>query len=354
MAYTYDDFLSAANAAGMTDRFSKNDLMTAQRNPEYGMSMLGLMKDIQNAGTDEQRLLATEAANQMRKNYGIYNTGNSAADYSYASSYGSVIDDMMGKIKDYGPFSYDPEQDSSYNAYKKLYLREGERAGANAMAQAAAASGGVPSSYAVTAGQQAGNYYAGQLADMLPTLEQNAYQEYIKNFGMLQDKLGTYQQQDATDYQRYLDAYNKQVQTEQTAYERAMTLYKMLGYATPEVAEILGIPASRGRSSGSGYGWRGTGGSGDGETGDGGTGDQYNSVDLGSILKLGYGPISANKLNSLVASGAVEEYVDGGSIKFRNSGTSQTKPNYSIYSPPRIPYTPTMGEKKNGSGNGGR
>lgn len=264
MAYTYDDFLSAAKTAGMVDRFSQNDLLTAQKNPEYGISMLGLLQDIDGAGTDEQRLIATEAANQMRKNYGVYNTGDKAAGYGYASSYGSAIEDLMGKINNYGSFDYDPQKDAIYSAYKKQYLREGDRAGANAMAQAAAASGGVPSSYAVTAGQQAGNYYAGQLADMIPTLEQNAYQRYIQDFGMLQDKLGTYQQQDATDYQRYLDAYNKQLQAEQTEYDRAMTLYKMLGYATPEVAEILGIPADDGKNQGWTPGVPGPG-SGDGD-----------------------------------------------------------------------------------------
>lgn len=325
MAYTYDDFLSAAKTAGMVDRFSQNDLLTAQKNPEYGISMLGLLQDIDGAGTDEQRLLATEAANQMRKNYGVYNTGDKAAGYGYASSYGSTIEDLMGKINNYGSFEYDPQKDAIYSAYKKQYLREGDRAGANAMAQAAAASGGVPSSYAVTAGQQAGNYYAGQLADMIPTLEQNAYQRYIQDFGVLQDKLGTYQQQDATDYQRYLDAYNKQLQAEQTEYDRAMTLYKMLGYATPEVAEILGIPASNGQSSGWSYGSSGGGG---GSGGSGNGNGEGVGIDLGSILKLGYGPISANKLNDLVASGAVQEYVEDGKIKFANTGTQAPTKNY--------------------------
>ena len=330
MAYTYNDFLSAANQAGMTNRFSQNDLLTAQKNPEYGISMLGLLQDIDRAGTDEQRLLATEAANQMRKNYGVYNTGDRAGDYGYASSYGSAIGDLMGKINNYGSFEYDPQKDGIYSAYKKQYLREGERAGANAMAQAAAASGGVPSSYAVTAGQQAGNYYAGQLADMVPTLEQNAYQRYLKDFALLQDKLGTYQQQDATDYQRYLDAYNKQLQTEQTEYDRAMTLYKLLGYATPEVAEILGIPASNGGGYVS-YGTRPV------DVDENEVESSENAgIDLKSILDLGYGPISANTLNNLVLSGAVQEYVEGNAIKFRNTGTqdqgTQDQHRYNITS----------------------
>jgi hypothetical protein len=38
-----------------------------------------------------------------------------------------------------------------------------------------------------------------------------------------------------------------------------------------------------------------------------------------SILALGYGPISASKLSSLVASGEVEEYTEGGITKFRKT-----------------------------------
>lgn len=40
-------------------------------------------------------------------------------------------------------------------------------------------------------------------------------------------------------------------------------------------------------------------------------------VDEGSVLDLGYGPISASKLAQLVASGEVEEYIENGVKKFR-------------------------------------
>ena len=286
MAYTYDDFIKAATNASVLDRFSKDDLTVAQKNPEYGLSMVGLMGDISKATTEEQRLLATEAANQLLKNYGIYGTGD-----TYATSFGTQIGETMDKINNYGSFeygqqnayqqllssvanpgqfSYDPSEDAAFQAYRKAYLREGERASANALAQASAASGGVPSSYAVSAAQQAGNYYSGQLADMLPTLEQNAYQRYLDDYNqklsglsalqtdrsfdydnwlnqynMLQNSLGNLQTQDATDYQRYLD---QQTQAQQK-FQNALTLYQLLGYATPEIAEILGLPTVQ-KSSG--------------------------------------------------------------------------------------------------------
>lgn len=41
------------------------------------------------------------------------------------------------------------------------------------------------------------------------------------------------------------------------------------------------------------------------------------TVDMKSVLALGYGPISASKLNSLVASGKVKEYEEGGKLKYK-------------------------------------
>lgn len=288
MAYTYDDFVAAANNAGMLSKFSQQDLVTAQKSPEFGLSMLSLLKDLDSSTTEEQRLLATEAANQLRKTYGSY-TQDAAGATSYAGSYGSQINDTLEKINNYGgysydsedayqqlmdkianaePFSYDHTTDPQYSAYKKAYLREGDRATQNAVAQASALTGGVASSYAATAGAQAGNYYAGQLADIIPTLYQNSYeqylnyanldlskltamqtdrefdyQDYLNQYSMLNSALSGLQTQESTEYNRYLDALNLAKQNEQDAYQKALSAYEMLGYATPEIAQILGINA---------------------------------------------------------------------------------------------------------------
>lgn len=282
MAYTYDNFLSDANAAGMMNQFSEQDLQIARRSPEFGLSLLSLLKDNGSATMAEQKLLATEAANQLRKSYGIGSTGTVAA--SFANTYGKA---------GVQPFSYNYEDDPRWSAYKKAYLREGERASENALAQTAAASGGRVSSYAQTAAQQAGNYYAGQLADVIPTLEQEAYTRYLNEF------------------------------------ENALKLYQTLGYATPEVAEILGIEAAGGGSAGSG-GYGGSGGGNayteaklDEPNGDTGSGDA--TVDMNSVIQLGYGPVSEDKLAELVASGEVEMYQEGNVIHFKKVEQPQTQ-----------------------------
>jgi len=198
MAYTYDDFTKAANSAGVMDSFDYNDLTLAQKYPEYGLSLVTLKRDLGNAKTNEQQLLVNEAINQLRKNYGSYWTGDQG-DRTYATSYGSKINGLQSKIDNYGDFtydkegdyqglldkianqeefSYDPDTDPIYSSYRKAYLREGDRATANAMAKAAAATGGRQSSWSDYVGQQAGNYYAAQLADKIPELRAQRLSEY--------------------------------------------------------------------------------------------------------------------------------------------------------------------------------
>lgn len=48
-------------------------------------------------------------------------------------------------------------------------------------------------------------------------------------------------------------------------------------------------------------------------------GDDAPSVDMNSVLALGYGPISATKLNELVASGEVIEYEENGMLKYKKA-----------------------------------
>lgn len=296
-AYTYDDFVSAANKAGLMNSFDANDLAYAQKYPEYGMSMISLKRDLGNAKTNEQKLLATEAMNQLRKNYGSYWTGDSG-ERSYATSYGSKIADAMDKVNNYADysspygsqiskalkdvgnykdysseyakqitdaqkavsgykpfqysgqedykklldsvvnreaFSYDPETDPLYGSYKKIYNREGDRAVANALGQTAAATGGVPSSYAATAAAQAGNYYAAQLADMIPELRNQALNEYNNEFAQLLQALGAMDTDRGQEYSAYTDRYdmlNRNLQNlmalDETAYGRYTDKYNRL------------------------------------------------------------------------------------------------------------------------------
>lgn len=234
MAYTYDDFVKAANQSGLMGQFSQDDLNLAQKYPEFGLSVLSLKKDYNNAATAEQRLLANQAANELRKSYGNYSGGADGGSFRLESKLNRRADDLLGQIGSFGSFSYDEaptyenafaqqqkdlldrilnredfswskETDPQWSSYKKSYLREGDRATANALAQASAASGGRPSSYAVNAATQAGDYYATKLNDVIPTLYQQAYERYLDEYNMKLEDLNTVNQQEQLDYAKYLD-----------------------------------------------------------------------------------------------------------------------------------------------------
>ena len=234
MAYTYDDFVNAANQSGLMGQFSQDDLNLAQKYPEFGLSVLSLKKDYNNATTAEQRLLANQAANELRKSYGNYSGGADGGSFRLESKMNRRSDDLLDQLGSFGSFSYgeaptyenafaqqqkdlldrilnredfswSKETDPQWSSYKKSYLREGDRATANALAQASAASGGRPSSYAVNAATQAGDYYATKLNDMIPTLYQQAYERYLDEYNMKLKDLNAVNQQEQLDYAKYLD-----------------------------------------------------------------------------------------------------------------------------------------------------
>lgn len=234
MAYTYQDFEKALGASGLAGQFSSYDLDLAKKYPEFGMSVLNLKRDYSEAQTAEQRALINARANQLRGSYGGYTGGKDGGGFVSAGRYAGQIGDTLDKLGSFGsfqyeaapsyenrfqqrqqelldaalnrePFSWSKETDPQYGSYKKTYLREGERATADALAKASTASAGRPSSYAATAATQAGDYYAAKLSDVIPTLYQQAYERYLKDYQMKLSDLEAVNNQEQLDYAKYLD-----------------------------------------------------------------------------------------------------------------------------------------------------
>lgn len=97
---------------------------------------------------------------------------------TYTPVYQDQLRTLAEQLLSRDPFSYDPATDPLYSSYKKQYTREGQRASADALAQAASMTGGMPSTAAVAAATQAGDYYAAKMADIIPELYQLAYSMY--------------------------------------------------------------------------------------------------------------------------------------------------------------------------------
>lgn len=223
--YTYADFEQAAKSAGLLNQFSKADLTLAQQNPDAGMSILKYKQDYLNASTDEARAAANAGAEGVRSSWGGYTGGGdggsfhldamSPNDYTYGSApeytnrYDGTIQGLLNQVVNREEFSYNPDTDPLASAYKKQYAREGQRATQDTLGAAAAATGGLPSSYAVSAAGQAGNYYASQMADKIPELYQLAYNKYVSDRSMKLSDLGAVQSAEQADYNKYLNQLNQ-------------------------------------------------------------------------------------------------------------------------------------------------
>ena len=225
MNHTYDEFERAAKGYGMYNQFSQSDLNLARSNPNAGMSILNYKRDYQNAPTAEARALANAGADKIRREYGNYSGGTDGSKYylqqnrpmsyqspaapTYQNRYDDRIQNLLREIENRPAFSYNAETDDLYGQYKKQYTREGQRATADALGQAAAASGGMPSSYAVTAATQAGDYYASKMTDKIPELYQAAYDRYLNEYRQKAEALNMYQNAEQSDYNKYLTALNQ-------------------------------------------------------------------------------------------------------------------------------------------------
>lgn len=110
---------------------------------------------------------------------------------AYADRMNTAVDNVLN-------FSYDPMQDASYKALANVYQKNGEKAAKSTMADAAALNGGLGTSYAVSAAQQARNDYNAELATHIPELEERAYNRNLQALGVMQDA-------DNLSYNRYRD-----------------------------------------------------------------------------------------------------------------------------------------------------
>lgn len=133
-----------------------------------------------------------------------------AFDYGNAPEFTSRWDDIIGDLADQilnrDPFEYDYLEDPNYQQYRDAYTREGERAMQDTIGEVAARTGGLASSYATSAANQANNYYMSALADKIPELRQMAYQAYLTGIQNQRDDLSMIMGLENMDYGKYMDS----------------------------------------------------------------------------------------------------------------------------------------------------
>lgn len=123
----------------------------------------------------------------------------------YSAQIGSLLRDVLGRDE----FTYDPNTDPTYQQYEESYTRNGQQAMEDTLAQISARTGGLASSYAGTAAQQTYNNYMAALADKVPELRQQAYQEYLNKDAAKRQDLQLLQSLEEIAYSRYLNDLNQ-------------------------------------------------------------------------------------------------------------------------------------------------
>ncbi|MGN0182180.1 MAG: hypothetical protein ACI4DP_07215 [Candidatus Ornithomonoglobus sp.] len=117
---------------------------------------------------------------------------------AYEKKYGASLDSAMNALLEREGFSYDPEQDPAYLAYREQYLREAEAAYRKVLnnndSSAQNASGAVLSEALADR-----DLYLRKLAEMIPTLEENAYKRYTGETDRLRGNLSDLKEL-ASDY----------------------------------------------------------------------------------------------------------------------------------------------------------
>lgn len=172
--------------------------------------------------------------------------GDSNYNYDQSGQISAKLDALLNRT----PFSYDAASDPLYQQYRKQYTREADRSAEDVLGKAAVMTGGMPSTAAVAASQQASDYQMSQMTDKIPELQQLAYSMYqdglnadradlntligLENnnynrwladrnylYQLARDQVGDQQTADALAYQKQQDKLNYDYQKERDAIEDA-------------------------------------------------------------------------------------------------------------------------------------
>ena len=206
--------------------------------------------------------------------------GESSYNYDQSGQISAKLDALLNREK----FSYDAASDPLYQQYRKQYTREADRSAEDVLGKTAVMTGGMPSTAAVAASQQASDYQMSQMTDKIPELQQLAYSMYQDKlsgdradlntliglednnynrwladrnylYQLARDQVGDQQTADALAYQKQQDKLNYDYQKERDAIEdaryNAEWQYK-LQQAAAQAARSSG--GSSRRTSGSGTG----------------------------------------------------------------------------------------------------
>ena len=223
-----------------SNKIGNADMALGRNNPGALETILKERQNWANATTQEEKTAAHNRAENIRKAYGSYSGGgdgmkgqysptyvkpNKAAENSnvdalfnkfneayknpaptWTPRYEAEIQGLLSDISNRKGFSYNMNEDPIYQQYRDQYVREGQRAMKDTVAQTAALTGGYGSTYGAIAAQQGYDNYLAGLNDVVPQLEQQAYGRYTDELADKYNQLGAYQMEENRLYGQYMDA----------------------------------------------------------------------------------------------------------------------------------------------------
>lgn len=148
----------------------------------------------------------------------------------YSSPYTDKINEITTQLLDRPAFEYNAADDQMWQQYLDKYQQGGKLAMKDSMGQAAALTGGYGSSYGQAVGQQTYDAYMQEAADILPELEQQAWDRYNAQGAELQDQLAMLRDAENTDYSRYTYDREWDMQQQQMNRENVQAMISTTGY----------------------------------------------------------------------------------------------------------------------------
>lgn len=124
----------------------------------------------------------------------------------YESPYADLINQQISQIVNRPQFSYDPDNDPAYQAFKQRALRAGDKAYADNLGGLSAMTGGRPNSWAATVASQARNQYVLQAEEAVIHFEDRAYSRYRDETADMYNLVNLLNSQDEIAYSRFRDA----------------------------------------------------------------------------------------------------------------------------------------------------
>jgi hypothetical protein len=186
---------------------------------------------------------------------------------SYTSRWDKELDTLYDQIANRKAFSYDLGSDPLYRQYREQYQSAGRLAMENTMGAAAALTGGYGSTYGEQVGQQAYNAYLQNINDIVPQLQQQAYQRYQDEGTDLYNQYSLVKGREDTDYGRYRDtvsdyysdlsdarsAYNSERSLDQSQWETMLNYWAQKAN-NENAAYLQALAAEQAAAKGSGGG----------------------------------------------------------------------------------------------------